>query len=204
MGLLNLEEQLTFYGQYHRHKVNVLIHIVCVPLILWSSLVWAANTGPLLPYEKDSLWKLTPFVPNFSLFVVLFYISYYILLEPVAGALYAPLLLFAAYHATNFAATFPNHNFLAGIVHVISWIVQFMGHGFAEKRSPALKDNIIQALLLAPLFVWLEVLFSMGYRSTLQKRVNKNVQLAIDEYEKKKEERRREKELKKKQAQKVE
>jgi uncharacterized membrane protein YGL010W len=27
MNLLNLEEQLTFYAQYHRHKVNVLIHI---------------------------------------------------------------------------------------------------------------------------------------------------------------------------------
>lgn len=27
--------QLTFYGAYHSNKTNVLIHIVCVPLLLW-------------------------------------------------------------------------------------------------------------------------------------------------------------------------
>ena len=48
-------------------------------------MVWAANTGPLLPYEEDSLWRLTPFVPNLSFFAIMFYIGYYILLEPVAG-----------------------------------------------------------------------------------------------------------------------
>ncbi|CAB4397035.1 DUF962-domain-containing protein [Rhizophagus irregularis] len=197
MGLLNLEEQLVFYAQYHRHKVNVLIHIVCVPLIFWSALVWAANTGPLLSYEEDSLWRLTPFVPNLSLFSVLFYISYYILLEPVAGALYAPILLYMAYNATNFATDYSDHNTLAGIVQVSSWIMQFIGHGFAEKRSPALKDNLSQAILLAPLFIWLEILFSIGYRSGLQKRVDKSVQLAIDEW-------KREKESKKKQGQKAE
>ncbi|CAI2165589.1 18504_t:CDS:2 [Funneliformis geosporum] len=146
MGLLNLEEQLTFYGKYHNNDINKIIHIVCVPLILWSFLVWAANTGPLLPYEEDSLWRLTPFEPNLALLVVLLYIFYYILLEPVAGALYTPLLLFMAYNATNFTSSFPdNHNSLAGIVHVASWILQFIGHGFAEKRSPALKDNVAQA-----------------------------------------------------------
>ncbi|CAG8621483.1 15105_t:CDS:2, partial [Rhizophagus irregularis] len=145
-------------------------HSFCVPLIFWSALVWAANTGPLLSYEEDSLWRLTPFVPNLSLFSVLFYISYYILLEPVAGALYAPILLYMAYNATNFATDYSDHNTLAGIVQVSSWIMQFIGHGFAEKRSPALKDNLSQAILLAPLFIWLEILFSIGYRSGLQKR----------------------------------
>lgn len=27
--------QLTFYGAYHNNPINVAIHIVCVPLILW-------------------------------------------------------------------------------------------------------------------------------------------------------------------------
>uniref|UniRef100_A0A1D1Y465 Putative endoplasmic reticulum membrane protein C16E8.02 n=1 Tax=Anthurium amnicola TaxID=1678845 RepID=A0A1D1Y465_9ARAE len=204
MSLLNLEQQLTFYAQYHRSKVNIIVHIVCVPIIFWSTLVWSANTGPLLPYEEDSLWRFTPFVPNLSLFTVTFYICYYILLEPVAGALYAPVLLYMAYNATNFAENYPNHNVLAVAVHVFSWIVQFIGHGFAEKRSPALKDNLIQALLLAPLFVWLEVLFSLGYRSELQGRVEKSVQLAVEEHERKRKEIKGEKELKKKQEQKVE
>ncbi|CAG8545515.1 hypothetical protein C2G38_740402 [Gigaspora rosea] len=179
MGLLNLEEQLAFYGQYHNNKVNVVIHIVFVPLILWSTLVVAVNSGPLLPYDSNTWWYFTPFVPNAALFIAIFYIGYYILLEPVAGALYAPLLLYMAYNANSFATAYPNHVTLAIIVHVFSWIIQFIGHGFFEKRSPALKDNLAQALLLAPLFVWLEVLFTFGYRSALQKRIKNKVNKAI-------------------------
>lgn len=182
MSLLNLEEQLVFYGQYHRNKINVIIHIVCVPLIFWSSLVWAANTGPLVSYESDSLWRTIPFEPNLGFFVILFYIFYYILLEPFAGLIYSPLLLYMLFHATNFSKIFPDHNTLASIVHITSWVLQFIGHGFAEKRSPALKDNIIQAVLLAPLFVWLEVLFAIGYRTVLQKRIKIGVEAAIRRY----------------------
>lgn len=32
---LSLKDQLAFYGAYHTNKVNVGIHIVCVPLI-WT------------------------------------------------------------------------------------------------------------------------------------------------------------------------
>ena len=28
-------------------------------------------------------------------------------------------------------------------IHVGAWIAQFVGHGFAEKRSPALLDNLV-------------------------------------------------------------
>ena len=42
MGLsanpLSLRDQLAFYGAYHSNHVNVLIHIVCVPLIWMTTL----------------------------------------------------------------------------------------------------------------------------------------------------------------------
>lgn len=31
----NLKKQLAFYGAYHTNKVNVAIHVVCVPIIIW-------------------------------------------------------------------------------------------------------------------------------------------------------------------------
>lgn len=27
--------QLTFYGAYHANRVNILVHIICVPVLLW-------------------------------------------------------------------------------------------------------------------------------------------------------------------------
>ena len=35
-----LLDQLTFYGSYHRDARNKAVHLVCVPLIAWSVLVW--------------------------------------------------------------------------------------------------------------------------------------------------------------------
>ena len=44
----DLLDQLSFYGSYHRHPVNKLIHLVCVPGIAWSALVWFASAGALV------------------------------------------------------------------------------------------------------------------------------------------------------------
>lgn len=31
----------------------------------------------------------------------------------------------------------------AGVLHGVSWVAQFLGHGVAEKRAPALLDNLL-------------------------------------------------------------
>jgi 2-hydroxy fatty acid dioxygenase len=67
-------------------------------------------------------------------------------------------------------------------VHLASWIAQFIGHGIFEGRVPALLDNLVQAVFLAPLFVWLEVLFSMGYRPGLKARLGKAVEADIAKF----------------------
>lgn len=62
-------------------------------------------------------------------------------------------------------------------IFVVSWLLQFIGHGVYEGRAPALLDNILQALVLAPFFVFMEFLFKVfGYRPELQKRVKMGVE----------------------------
>lgn len=68
----------------------------------------------------------------------------------------------------------------------MSWIAQFIGHGKFEGRAPALLDNLFQAIFLAPLFVWLEFLFAIGYRGELKKRVDKAVEVEIAKFRAKK------------------
>jgi uncharacterized membrane protein YGL010W len=67
-------------------------------------------------------------------------------------------------------------NMIAVAVHLVSWIAQFVGHGKFEGRKPALLDNIVQALFLAPLFVWYEVLFKLGFYKGLQREVEIGVE----------------------------
>ncbi|KAF7728201.1 hypothetical protein EC973_006595 [Apophysomyces ossiformis] len=177
--IFDLKKQLVFYGAHHNNKVNIAIHMVFVPIILWT--FFGARTGPLLDVAQfpESFGWLKAFGPNLSFFVIVFYSSYYAILDPVAGALCAPLLYGAAYTANQYYLNNPDAIKNAAVLHVIAWIIQFVGHGFAEKRSPKLMDNLVQALVSAPYFVFFEILFALGYRPQLHKEmmveVNKDI-----------------------------
>ncbi|KAF7945398.1 hypothetical protein EAE96_010172 [Botrytis aclada] len=170
---LNLEKQLTFYGAYHHNPTNVFIHMICVPLILATSLFLCSNSPTLIPLPS---WLTIPNLPlNFSTIGSICYGGFYILLEPVAGSILLPFIIGWTAFSNHIIATSSNAtlaNQIAGAVFFVSWIMQFVGHGAFEKRAPALLDNLVQALVLAPFFVFMELLFIFGYRPELQKRID--------------------------------
>ena len=105
------------------------------------------------------------------------YSGLYIVLEPVAGAAVTPLILGGTALANKLTGKFgARATKYSASIHIISWILQFIGHGKFEGRAPALLDNLVQALFLAPLFVWFEVLFKLGYRPELKKRLEEGLQ----------------------------
>lgn len=111
------------------------------------------------------------------------YATLYILMEPVAGGILAPLLLGGTAYANHLTSTYGmKANNIAIGIHVFSWIAQFIGHGVFEGRAPALVDNLIQAIFLAPFFVWLEILFAFGYRPDLKARLDSSVAKEIEKF----------------------
>ena len=58
-----------------------------------------------------------------------------------------PFLLACGYYARLLPTQFPREVIIkyAAAGNISSWIAQFMGHGFAEGRAPALLDNLFQA-----------------------------------------------------------
>ncbi|PVI08069.1 DUF962-domain-containing protein [Periconia macrospinosa] len=109
-------------------------------------------------------------------------------MEPVAGAILMPFLLGSAAYGSYLTSTYgATANYWAGGINVVSWIAQFVGHGVFEGRAPALLDNLVQALFLAPFFVWFEILFSLGYRPDLKKRLDKAVEEDVRKFHDKKE-----------------
>ena len=98
-------------------------------------------------------------------------------MEPVAGGALSVLLFAGTAYANHLTSEYGmTANYWAIALHVGSWIAQFVGHGKFEGRAPALLDNLFQAFFLAPLFVWMEILFALGYRPELQTRIDKLVQ----------------------------
>lgn len=109
--------------------------------------------------------------------------GFYVLMEPVAGSLLCALCIgMAAANNYIYSVDPRTSTIVAGGIFAVAWILQFLGHGKFEGRAPALLDNLMQALLLAPLFVWLEILFFFGYRRELQARVEKQVEQKLAEY----------------------
>jgi len=178
---LNLEKQLRFYGAYHHDPVNIAIHVVGVPVILWTTFLLGTNTPALIKLPHSIT---VPYLElNAGTIFCLCYCALYVLLEPVAGTALSAILLagtaFGKYLTMTHGMT---ANFWAAGAFVASWVAQFMGHGMFEGRAPALLDNIFQAFFLAPLFVWLEILFAFGYRPGLKNRVEKMVQEDVAKY----------------------
>jgi uncharacterized membrane protein YGL010W len=113
---------------------------------------------------------------NLGTIVASLYSTLYVLMEPVAGGMLAPLLLAATAYANHLTSTYGmTANYYAIGLHIFAWVAQFVGHGIFEGRAPALLDNLVQALFLAPFFVWLEVLFFLGYRPELKARLDQSV-----------------------------
>lgn len=154
---------------------------VFVSKCLTCHLLKAANTGTLIPLP-DAL--TIPYLDlNLGTIAAIAYATLYILLEPVAGTALGALCLAAAAGANKALLHNPTQtNRIAITVHILSWLFQFFGHGAFEGRAPALLDNLVQALFLAPLFVWLELLFKFGYRRELQSRVDKAVQAELAKF----------------------
>lgn len=178
MALSDLPEQLAFYGSYHRQWQNKVIHIIFVPLIWWSAVVAVCLVAPA---PKDAKWSLVPV--SGGAVVWLMYAAYYVVLDPVAGTVACVFYLCLYFLAERFAAAGcgPIEGtraiaLAAAAAHVLGWVMQIgPGHAYYEKRKPALLDSFAQSLLLAPLFVLMEVMFAAGYRPKLQEDVEKRI-----------------------------
>jgi uncharacterized membrane protein YGL010W len=142
-----------------------------------------ASNSPSLPIPD---YLTIPNLPvNLGTVAAFLYSSLYVLMEPVAGAMLFPLIMGGTAYSNHLVSVYgATANWWAGGINVVAWILQFIGHGKFEGRAPALLDNLVQALFLAPFFVWFEVLFFLGYRPELKARLDKAVEQEIARFRK--------------------
>jgi uncharacterized membrane protein YGL010W len=123
---------LARYGESHRNPVNELIHIVCIPAIVFSLL--------------GILWALHPAV---ALLVVAAALTYYVTLSRTfalgMGVMAGAMLVLLA--------ILPDGTVLPTAigVFVAAWLGQFVGHHI-ESKKPSFFDDL-RFLLIGPLFV---------------------------------------------------
>lgn len=185
-GLLDVENHFAFYGAYHSHPINILIHVLFVWPIYFTVLLFLAFSSPLclLPLPSDLLPFQQYMVMNWSFVGAAVYALFYVSLDRKAGSL-AAFLCLACWIGSNALAQKLGFSFGWKVVLVsqfVCWTGQFIGHGVFEGRSPALLDNLFQAFIMAPFFVLLEVLQILfdyepypGFRKRVQAKVKANI-----------------------------
>eukprot|EP00252_Welwitschia_mirabilis_P022987 TRINITY_DN638_c0_g1_i1.p1 TRINITY_DN638_c0_g1~~TRINITY_DN638_c0_g1_i1.p1 ORF type:complete len:201 (+),score=16.54 TRINITY_DN638_c0_g1_i1:358-960(+) len=185
-GLFDLEKHFAFYAAYHSHPVNILIHTLFVWPIFFTALLLGSFIPPIveLPVSAGSFPFQEYVVFNLSFIAAVVYALFYIMLDKKAGALAGVLcmLCWIGSNALGQKLGFSLGWKVALIAQLICWTSQFIGHGVFEKRAPALLDNLIQAFLMAPFFVLLEILQKFlgyepyaGFRKAVTARVSANI-----------------------------
>ncbi|KAG0660793.1 hypothetical protein C6P45_001520 [Maudiozyma exigua] len=146
-SLLDLRSQLRFYKFYHHNSVNVGIHSIFVPTILVFS---ASLLHRIVLFDSITLTHVC----------TIGYIIYYCLLSFPVGIFASSLLLLINVSLDQKWLHTTLKQDLT--IFTISWICQFIGHGFFEHKKPALLDNLVQSLVLAPYFILFELFFKLG------------------------------------------
>lgn len=177
--MINIKEKFTesfaFYAAYHQHPVNQLMHIITIPIIVFTILTWLAY-GSF--YEPDLTGQSTDMINrllsvNFGIVLIAFYVMVYVVLDVLGGLLFLPCVLILYGGANLFRYYVPYAWAISIALHIIAWIFQFAGHGIWEKRKPALFDSLIQAFLMAPFFIFMELLFRCGYKQEFQEEISR-------------------------------
>ncbi|KAF7828034.1 putative endoplasmic reticulum membrane protein C16E8.02-like [Senna tora] len=187
IGLFDLEKHFAFYGAYHSNPINIAIHALFVWPIFFSALLLLHFTPsffdipnfefPLFGYDVVLAW-------NLGFAVALVYSVFYTNLDLKAGSL-AALLCTLCWLGSSFVATQLGFSLawkVVLVVQLVCWTGQFIGHGVFEKRAPALLDNLVQALVMAPFFVLLEGLQTLfgyepypGFHSRVQEKIEADI-----------------------------
>ncbi|CAI8596303.1 unnamed protein product [Vicia faba] len=195
MGLLDLEKHFAFYGSYHSNPINIIIHIIFVWPILFTTLILLYFTPPIFS-PSQTLLNLIPHVLIFNIgfFFTVFYALFYVALDFKAGSFVA-LLTFLCWVSSSFVANSIGFELAWKIVlaaQLFCWTGQFIGHGVFEKRAPALLDNLAQAFLMAPFFVVFEILQTTigyepypGFEKKVKARIDANIKEWKDKQQKK-------------------
>ncbi len=141
------------YAEYHRDRRNILTHFVGVPMIVLGVLVLLS-----MPRFAVGAATLTPALVVFVL-ATAWYLTRGQLALGLAVSLVNGVLLVLAQPLSA-------GNWLAGGLgwglglFVVGWAIQYIGHWY-EGRKPAFADDIV-GLLVAPMFVVLEALSTLG------------------------------------------
>lgn len=151
-----IEGWLAEYGEYHRNRVNKVLHWICVPLIMVSLVALLAAI------PRPAGFSISPWIHWGTVFIALALVYYFWLAPRLALgiAIVSAGLIFATWGLQYL----PWSVAISGaVIFVVAWIGQFIGHRFFEHNKPAFFKDV-QFLMIGPLWLLAWVYRRLGLR----------------------------------------
>jgi len=156
---------LSQYAEYHRDRRNIVTHFIAVPMIVFG-------VGVLLARAQFGVGGLTltlawiAFVP-----AALWYLTRGNVVLGAAVTVAVGALMWLAHQVAGGGVA----NWLTwGIgFFAVGWVIQFIGHWYEGKKLAFIDD--IVGLLVAPMFVTAEAMFSLGWNKPLLAEIERRV-----------------------------
>ena len=137
-----LTRLLESYEKNHQNPINEAIHIIAIPLIMFSILGMTAAFDIFLEYILAG--------------IVIFY---YLKLSKIAALL---MLVWLLIYLGLVALLRPYIIEISLLLFVLGWILQFLGH-FIEGKRPSFFEDL-RYFLIGPLFVAQKVISKFGIK----------------------------------------
>ena len=133
-------QEYFFYSKYHKNKVNQILHILGIPMIVWSVF--------LVTHKYKFMYS------RLSTILYFIYMTYYVNINKNIGYLAGFYYYFVYKHSDYIYKNYNKSKVLkyALYAQILAWFMQFYGHKFHEKNRPALFTSFIQSFTMAPLF----------------------------------------------------
>ena len=159
----NATDLMVQYAEYHRDQRNIATHFIGIPLIVFA-------IGVLLSRSSFSLAGLT-LTPAWIFWgaATLWYLTRgNLVLGLAVSAANGVLMLLAQRLAGGSTAVWLTWGLGT---FVLGWVFQIIGH-YYEGRKPAFADDVT-GLLVGPMFVTGEALFSLGWGKSLLREIER-------------------------------
>lgn len=141
------------YSEDHRNPVNIVIHWICVPLIVWTVIaaLWVLPVPAWL--GRAGFWAGA---------AMFFAMAFYLRLSRTLG--FGMLIMFVVFGSVSevlYRVLGPRDLLWLAIgVFVVAWIAQFIGHHI-EGRRPAFLTDLVY-LLIGPAWITAKTLRKLG------------------------------------------
>ena len=151
-----------FYEENYKNIFNILIHVICIPIFLWTNITLFSYISYEYKFIDSQSILLQPLKLNMSSVITSLYIIYYSLLDYKLIKLWFLLFSIICYTANLYNIKYPNNGLLYCVYLFISTLtIQILSQKYIENSKQKTSTIILKLFTVIPFLTILMLIFGL-------------------------------------------